>query len=325
MNIPPKEGTRVSHERLRDFVQRAAAHVGLDVARSRLLADLLTQNDLYGNVSHGTQQIATYARLMRDGVLNPAPKVSVVKETAVSLLVDGDGGLGYFPAHDGTNLLVKKALDSGIAVLCTRNHGHFGAAGIYARIPLASDLLTFVTSGHQLKLSASQPLFSAAGGSPMAFSAPADEGPDLLVDFGCMHDLYASDPHRDEVAALTPGLVLRSIGMGEICQTWGGILSGLALDPDPPRWTWKGANQGALVICFRIDLFRDPRGLKGEVDAYGRRIADLTPIPPFDRSYIAGGAEADRDRDFRRNGIPLGQKHLDALRTLAEELGIEPV
>ena len=121
-------------------------------ARAGLLADLLTANDLRGVISHGTAQLATYVRLLRDGTLNPEPRLEVVRETPTSLLVDGDGGLGYFPAHEGTQLLSKKAEDAGIAVLVTRNHGHFGAAGLYSRLTLQHDLLSFVTSGHQLEL-----------------------------------------------------------------------------------------------------------------------------------------------------------------------------
>ena len=38
---------------------------------------------------------------MRDGQLNKDPQIEVVRETPVSALVDGDGGLGYFPAYQG--------------------------------------------------------------------------------------------------------------------------------------------------------------------------------------------------------------------------------
>src|SRR6185503_2473199 len=137
---------------------------------------------------------------------NPKPNVHVVKETAVSLLVDGDGGLGYFPAYEGTALVVEKAKQSGIAVMCTRNHGHFGAAGIYARQALGHDLLCYVTSGHQLLLDPGKPIYDAAGGSPMAFTAPGDEEESIVLDFGAMHDLYGG--RRDEIAAIAPGLVL---------------------------------------------------------------------------------------------------------------------
>jgi LDH2 family malate/lactate/ureidoglycolate dehydrogenase len=117
MNVPPVEHIRVPHADLHAFVSSAAQRVGLPVDRSELLAELLTTNDLRGVFSHGTRQIATYAVLMRDGALNNQPDVRVVRETPTSLVVDGDGGLGYFPAHEGTS----RAVDGGAR---TRHGGH---------------------------------------------------------------------------------------------------------------------------------------------------------------------------------------------------------
>ena len=108
----------------------AAQTVGLPKEKSDLLAELLTANDLRGVFSHGTRLMAEYAPLMRDGLLNNAPDVRVVRETPVSMVVDGDGGLGYFPAFEGTRLAIEKANSHGMAVMQSRNHGHIGAAGI---------------------------------------------------------------------------------------------------------------------------------------------------------------------------------------------------
>jgi LDH2 family malate/lactate/ureidoglycolate dehydrogenase len=320
VNQPPNDFIRVSHDALFDFVVAVSRAAGLAGERADLLARLLVENDLRGVFSHGTTQIATYARLMRDGRLNPRPDVRVVKETGVSLDVDGDGGLGYFPCHDGTKLLVDKAEQSGIAVLLTRNHGHFGAAGIYARMTLGHDLLCYVTSGHQLLLKPGRPIYAAAGGSPMAFTAPTESEPPIVLDFGAMHDLYG--PPRDELAALAPGLVLRSIGLGEICQAWGGLLSGLRIEPEPPRWTWPGANQGSLIIAFRIDLFGEPAAFRREMDAYVRQVRQLEPLPGFERSLMPGGLETIREREYRADGIPVGAKHRGRLEELAAEFGV---
>jgi len=99
MNTPPEEHINVDHQKLHVFVSTAAQTVGLPAEKAELLAELLTKNDLRGVFSHGTQQIATYAILMRDGQLNKDPQIEVIKETPVSALVDGDGGLRYFPAY----------------------------------------------------------------------------------------------------------------------------------------------------------------------------------------------------------------------------------
>jgi LDH2 family malate/lactate/ureidoglycolate dehydrogenase len=323
VNLPPETYICVSHEDMREFVAGAGRAVGLPQDKAGRLAELLVANDLRGVFSHGTRQVATYARLMRDGRLNPQPQVQTVHETTASLLVDGDGGLGYFPAYEGTLALIEKAMAHGIAVLLTRNHGHFGAAGLYSRLTLPHDLLCFVTSGHQLSLTPGKPVYAAAGGSPMSFSAPTDVEDPLVLDFGAMHDLYASSPHRDEIARLAPGLVFRAIGMGAICQAWGGLLAGLPIDERRATRTFPGANQGSLVIAFRIDLFMPPALFKREMDAYVRQVRALHPLEGFDEAYLPGGVESARERVYREQGIPVGPEHQARLQALADELGLQ--
>ena len=322
MNEPPETLLRVLPKDLHGFVVRAAAAAGLSAVHAERLAGLLTDNDLRGVFSHGTRQVATYARLMRDGVLNSQPKPYVVRETAVSLLIDGDGGLGYFPAYEGTLKLIEKAAAQGIAVLVTRNHGHFGAAGLYSRLTLEHDLLTFVTSGVQLELSPGDPVFEAAGGSPMSFSAPGlDEDP-LVLDFGTMHDLYANSPHRDEITRLAPGLVHRAIGLGAVCQTWGGLLAGVPAEASRAQRTFSGANQGSMVIALKISLFMEPEQFKRELDAYVRAVKDLKPFAGSGRSYLPGGLEAEREHSYREAGIPIGAEHRETLEALAQEFDL---
>jgi len=296
--------------------------VGLAEARAGLLADLLVTNDLRGVSSHGTHQIAEYTRLMREGKLNTDPKVEVVKETPTSLLMDGDGGLGYFAAFEGTRRIIQKALDSGIAIMMSRNHGHFGAAGIYARMPLQHDMLTFVTSGHRLNLRPGRPLISAGGGSPMAFSAPAGEEEAPVLDFGAIHGLYGEE-NLKLFTERAPGLVLRCIGMGEFCQTWGGLLAGLPIDADQPKWKYAGANQGSMVITFRVDLFMELAEFKAEMDEYVRRVRQLAPLDGFDQAYMPGGIEAERVLEYRREGVPMGRRHQKDLEEMAQVLDLE--
>jgi len=309
----------VPHGEMCAFVSAVAQAAGLPGEKATRLAEMLVGNDLREVFSHGTRQVATYARLMDDGTLNADPDVEVVRETPVSVLVDGDGGLGYFPAEEGTRRAVEKADERGLAAMATRNHGHFGAAGLYARRAVERDLLAFVTSGHQLDLEPGEPVYDAAGGSPMAFCAPADEEDPLVLDFGTMHDLYANSPHRDAIAELAPGLVLRSIGLGTVCQTWGGLLAGLAVDePNDFRNT-----QGSLALVFRVDLFADPDRFKREVDEYARAVRELEPLDAVERARLPGGPEAENERENREEGIPVGPDHREELESAGEEFGVD--
>jgi LDH2 family malate/lactate/ureidoglycolate dehydrogenase len=78
-----------------------------------------------------------------------------------------------------------------------------------------------------------------------------------------------------------------------------------------------------MVITFRIDLFVEPSAFKREMDEYVRRVCELTPLPGFDRAFLAGGAEAARERQYRQEGVPVGGDHKQALEDLARDLGID--
>jgi L-2-hydroxycarboxylate dehydrogenase (NAD+) len=326
MNQPPQEHTRVAYDALLRFLAQSGRAAGMTEEGAAFLAGVLATNELRGVWSHGAQQMATYAGLMRAGTLNPRPAPTVARETPSSVLVDGDGGLGYFPAHEATLRVIDKAKRAGIAVGLTRNHGHIGAAGFYARMTSEHDLLSFVTSGHQLRLEPGQEMYAAAGGSPMAFSAPAAKADPLVLDFGTMHDLYAGSPHRDEIARTAPGLVLRSIGLGEVCQVWGGLLAGLELAGPAaggPAPTWKGANQGSLVIAFGIGLFMEPAELRRRIDEYSRAVALMKPIEGIPRAYLPGQVEMVLERRYRAEGIPMPVHTRTRLEALAQDLGLQ--
>jgi LDH2 family malate/lactate/ureidoglycolate dehydrogenase len=330
MNSEPTDAIRVSHEQLAGFAQSACNAIGLPDADGALLTQLLVASDLRGNYSHGTAQLANYQQWFATGKLNRTPDVRVIRETPCSVLVDGDGGLGYFPLHTGMRLAVDKALVHGTCVLVTRRHEHIGATGHYARIAVAAGLMCFVTTGHQLDLApladaTPQQLWSAAGGSGMAFAAPGAEGPPFVLDFGTMHDLYANAPHREDVLALAPGMVLRAIGLGETCQIFGGFLAGVPLNPadNPRRHTSpRGMEQGAMAFLFRPELFLEEGELQRQVDAYVETVRELTPLPGFDRAHVAGDIEAANEARYRRDGIPVGKWQQGRLTALASALAM---
>jgi LDH2 family malate/lactate/ureidoglycolate dehydrogenase len=322
INLPPDTFVLVPHADLRAFVGEAVQRAGLDSERSDLLAGLLVGNDLRGVFSHGTRQAARYARAMRDGRLNPSPDVHVIRETPASVVVDGDGGLGYFPMMEGTRRAIEKARSNGIAVMQTRNHGHIGAAGIYSRMTLEHDLLTFVTGGNQKDLEPGQPVYSPAVGSPMSFSAPAGSEDPLVVDFSPVYDLRSS-PHREQIARWIPGTVFRCIGLGAIAQAWGGVLAGTTFSSSGAVRRYAEAGQTALLVTFQIGLFIDPAEFRREMEEFARRVATLEPLEGFERSQLAGGPEGERERQYRVEGIPVGPFHQADLEELAADAGLD--
>lgn len=319
MNIVDKNHVRVKSDVMRIFVGKIAQRAGMPEDKADFLADFLVKNDLRGVFSHGTQQIATYARIMRDQLINPDPEVFIANETASTVIIDGDGGLGYFAAYKGAQAIVEKGLTNGIAAAVTRNHGHIGAAGIYARLLAENDLIGYVTSGHQLNLSPEQSIMRAAGGSPMSFAVPAGQEFPMILDFGAMHDLYADSPHVPELFDLAPGLVFRSMGLGFMCQALGGFLTGVPLDEKEALRQYQGANQGSLIIALDVSPFMPLADFKKQMDAYVRMTSQMQPMPGYDKATLPGILEALHEQDWIVSGIPVDDSHRAILAGVASE------
>jgi L-2-hydroxycarboxylate dehydrogenase (NAD+) len=323
MNRVPDDAIRVQAAVLRDLVRTLAERAGAGEAQATQLAELLVSNDLRGVFSHGSRQIKDYARLFRDGKLNPRPAIRTLNESAATLLVDGDGGLGYFPSWDVAQRLVLKAREVGVGVGLTRNHGHFGGAGLYTRVAAAAGLIGYDTSGHQLLLEPGQGQIQAAGGSPMSFAIPAGEEPPLVLDFGAIHDLYnLTEERQRELLAHYPSTLYRSFGLGTVCQVLGGFLAGVPLDESRAVKAYPGANQGALFVFIDPARFIDPAILARELDAYHRMLAQLVPFAGTDRATLPGRLEWERERAWVLEGVPVGPRHREELAEIATEFGV---
>lgn len=323
MNRPPVKYTRVTAAAIRLFLQSVFNHVGVTDSKNCFLTECLVENDLRGVFSHGSKLAVQYVHQFKMGELNPDPTLRVYDESPATLIVDGDGGLGYYPAHHLASLLVPKAKELGIAAGVTRNHGHIGAAGIYARIPLNDDLFCYVTSGHQLNLNPGDTMLNAAGGSPMAFGLPTNSEAPFVLDFGAMHDLYSGSGYLEQIIDMAPGTVFRSFGLGCVCQALGGFLCGVPVDPERAVRKWSGANQGSFIIVVDINRFLPIAQFKAEMDAYARKIAEMEPLKGYDKSMLAGTLEWERAIRSVEEGIPISSQHADVLNRLAEECGVQ--
>lgn len=323
MNRVPGDAIRVQSGVLHELVRAVVGRAGMPEGQAATLADLLIANDLRGVFSHGSRQIADYARLLRDGRLNPTPQARTLDESAATLLLDGDAGLGYFPCWEVAGRLVVKAREIGVGVGVTRHHGHFGAAGLYARVAVGAGLIAYVTSGHQLLLAPGQGQIAAAGGSPMAFGIPAGAEPPVILDFGAIHDLYNLEEARQrELMERLPSTLYRSFGLGTICQILGGFLGGVPLDQARAVKAFPGANQGSLMVFIDPARFIDPATLRGEVDAYHRMVAQLIPFAGTDRATLPGRLEWERERAWATEGVPVGARHREELAAVAGEFGV---
>ncbi|MBI2191053.1 MAG: Ldh family oxidoreductase [Planctomycetes bacterium] len=318
MNVPPKEFIRVPVEVLTPFIRRLYEKVGLSGEDAQTLADLLVLTDLRGVFSHGTQQTASYVDLYRTRRINPRPRVTVVREGPTTAVIDGDGGLGHFPSLLAARMATAKAKTHGLGACTTRNHNHFGGAGKYSRIPAEAGCVGLATSSHIFPVDPKTARVTyVAGGSPISFAFPHRDEPPLVIDMATwfVHE-------TDEMIQQFPAAIFKGLGMGATCAGLGKILAGVTDLHKTRKHLYPGANQGAFILAIDVERFVPREAFLRDMDEYVRLARSLKPLPGYDRADLPGNLEWEREREWRRTGIPLGPDHLALLEGVARKLRV---
>ena len=320
MNAPSAQCVRIMPDRLLEFTEAAFSKLGMPGEDAQLLSGLLVASDLRGVHSHGTRATGYYLNQFREGRLNICPKTTIVSETDTTVTLDGDGGLGYFPAHRAAHLVAGKAKERGVAVAVTRNHGHIGAAGHYSRIVSAADCIGICTSAEWSGRVLGRSVRHAGGGSPISIAVPTGDEPPLVPDMGL--DFYMPDDEFADLFGRFPGAFIKFLGLSSGCHALAGVLTGVHAERPATTSRFAGATQGACLIAIDIERFLPIDEFKRQMDAYVVAAQKTRPFPGYERAELAGGPEARRERDYSVSGIPLAPRHQAVLDKVARELGI---
>ena len=320
MNAPPTDFVRIMPERLREFAQAAFRSLGMPAEDAELLSSLLVASDLRGVFSHGTIAMRYYVSQLREGKLNIQPQTSIANETDTTVALDGDGGLGYFPAFKAAHMAAEKARKHGVAVAVTRNHGHIGAAGHYSRVISEADSLGMCMSASWPGRSPDLSVRYAGGGSPISFAVPTGDEPPLVPDMGLQ--LYLSDSDFVELFGRLPAAFIKFLGLSSACQALAGVLAGVHSERAPGRPHFEGATQGAFLAAIDIGRFLPFDEFKRQMDAFIAAAQKMQPFPGYERAELPGGPEARRQSEYSAHGVPVGPKHRAVLDKVARELGV---
>jgi L-2-hydroxycarboxylate dehydrogenase (NAD+) len=305
-NVPAKSGIRVPVDVMEKFVCELFLAAGTSQDHAQHMGVTLTANDLRCVFSHGTRQVGAYVPQMLHGHTNPRPQVTVIEDAPALAILDGDGGLGYFPAHKATEMAIEKALALGVAAVTTRNHFHFGAAGNYSRMAIAKDCVGIVTSSHRYRPKAGASVMTASGVSPLSIAVPTENEPPFVLDMAS-HFL----PREDDLMAQFPAAFFKSLGVAAAMHALGGMLTGIW----ESGFQYSGEGDGAAPHQGAV--------IRKEMDRYIDDAHQTNPLPGFDRAELAGGMEVIWEREQREKGIGVDDHHRGVLEKIAEQVKVD--
>ena len=351
IRVKNDEAIRVDWRRLQDFIARCYVAVGVDPKDAQESAEVSVNADLRGVDTHGASNAPrnVYIPGMKNGTFNPRPKVSVIRETPNTAVLEGDHGLGFIVARRAMNLAIQKAKEHTVGLVTVRNSRHFGAAGFYSMMALQHDMIGISMTNAPAQVVPTFGREPRFGTNPIAVAVPAGKerywALDMATSTVAANKLtlaarlgmpipqgWAADregnPVTDPSLARESRLLLPLGGTSEGSSYKGyglavwvdimcGVLSGMGAGMDVIR-----PDAGHFFAAIDISAFMPIEPFKEMMD---RMLEDLktTPTAPgHDRVYYAGEQEQATEAERRANGIPLHVSVINEFRDMAQELGV---
>ncbi|HEY1228068.1 MAG TPA: Ldh family oxidoreductase, partial [Ramlibacter sp.] len=329
----------------------ALERLGLPPTDAAIVARLMTEAEAQGSDGHGASRLAPYARRIREGGYNLRPDIRVVQERPATALLDGDNGFGHLVMHKAAQLAIDKARHCGIGWVGARLSNHAGPASLYARMPLAHDMLgVYFAVGNANHLPPWGGLDMLLSTNPVAVAVPAGEEPPVVLDMATTVAAYGkvkakaqrgeqmpvgwmidrlgqplTDPKRADEGFLMPIGGYKGYGLALVVGLLAGTLNGAAMGREVLDFNKdfrSTTNTGQAILAIDPAAFGDVAAFKARVDTVIREMRGSERMPGVDRIWLPGEQSHLRREQSEREGLALPPSLLAQLDTLAGELGI---
>ncbi len=348
-------------EDLRSLCIRAFKFMGCDDKDAEQASDVLILADLRGIDSHGVARLSGYLRLWESNRINSRPDIKVIWESPSTASIDADRALGLVSAPAAMKLAIEKAKNVGTGWVSVQNSNHFGIAGYHAMMALEHDMIGIALTNASPLVAPTFSTDRMLGTNPIAVAIPTDKEDPFVADLatttaangkleilqrkgqeaplGWIQDKVGNqskDPNETKHGgALLPLGGDREHGshkgyaLGSIVDIFSAILSGANYGPWVPPFVSflplpenpVGQGIGHFFGAMRIDAFRDPVEFKTHMDKWIRTFKNASRIDKNQKVIIPGEPEKELYDIRMVEGIPLLEKVVDDLNSLAKKIG----
>jgi len=344
---------RLEASKLQAFIVRAFEAVDVPPSDASTIAELMTRADVNGSDGHGVFRLPQYIRRIKGGAVNVRPVIRIERESAASVLVNGDNGMGHLVMRYATQQAIERAKRTGVAWAGVKWSNHAGPASLYASMPLDHDMIgLYFAVGSANHLPPWGGIDMLLSTNPLAVAVPAGDEPPIVLDMattvaaygkvktkaqrgesmpqGWMMDRQGrplTDPRRANEGFLLPIGEYKGYGLALIIGLLAGTLNGAAMGRDVVDFNADDTtptNTGHAIVAVSIAAFGDPAVFKRSVDTLVRDIRGSAKLPGIDRIWLPGEQSHAKRRERTSNGVPLPPPLLASLRDLARELKIAP-
>jgi len=186
---------------------------GVPSEDAALEAEVLVWANLRGVDSHGVLRIPWYVEMLGKGEMNARPNIRVERETAATLLIDGDRALGPVVTTLAMRRAIDKARTAGVGWAVIRNTTHQGAMAYYALMAANAGMAGIAIVCSPPNMAPFGARVAAVHNSPISIAVPAGRHRSLCVDMATSVAAGGKlSLARDKGIPLPPGWALDDAG-----------------------------------------------------------------------------------------------------------------
>ena len=272
---------RLSVAEARDLAEGALKGIGYHGDEARIIADHVIDAALCGYEYSGLAKILNIPE--SEHFQLPRRPMQVLRETEVSLALDGGNNVGMLALFHAAQATIKKATAHGIALVSVTDAWMSGRSAYYVEMIAKDGLVAIHTVASSHLVAPPGGMRPMLGTNPIAIAVPSSRGP-IVLDMGTSAYMMTevmlrerlgeflpkgvalgpggeptTDPAQARRGALLPFGGYKGFGLALMMQALG-LLAGSGTDAE--------SDYGYLFIAFRPDLL-------GSTDLFERRVTQL--------------------------------------------------
>ncbi|MFH1249890.1 MAG: Ldh family oxidoreductase [bacterium] len=351
----------VKNTDLKAFIVNVFKNVRLSLENAEITADVLISADRRNIESHGVARLKWYVDGIKTGIIKPECKLDIIRETPVSLVIDGNGGMGQPIAYHAMKKCIEKAKEHFICFVSIRNSNHYGIAGYYTLMALKENMIG-------ISLTNSAPLVvptfgkdAVIGTNPISIGFPGKNERPFLLDMAtstvsrgklevysrkeaAIPDSWACDENGnpsvdatkvlDNLIARKGGGLLplgggveltggyKGYGLSAVVDILSGVLSSGTVGTDVYGKKGVPAEVCHFLGVINPEAFMGLDELQNNMDYYIQMLKNASKADGQNRIFIAGEKEYEA-MEKNKVTVSLQDKVFNTLNEIGAEFGLK--
>jgi len=337
---------------LTDFIARIFQANGVPQDAARTVAEHLVDADACGVSSHGSIRVPQYIRALEQKRVVPDAKLSVVRESVATAVLDGGHGFGQVMTRTAMEVAMARAARAGVGAVTLVNCGHTGRLGSYTEQAARSGMAGLImsnTGGNGQWVAPFGGLAGRLATNPFSIAVPTETGEPLMFDFatsiapegrvkslmtaaeklpaGWVIDHHGhpstnpADLYGPPRGALLPFGGHKGFGLSMLIDALAGGLSGAGCCTSADR-PMDGNTDGVFLLAINVPAFCPLAEFRSLVTGLIDHVKSSPSVVPAVPVVVPGEMESKTRLDRQKNGIPIHQATWDLIAQSAAQVNV---